>query len=570
MNRSITLVFIISLISLGSCREDAMLGETENPIPTDVPEYYETNMNGRVLDEAGYAISDADIIIGTTTVSTDEYGFYEVSDVLVPETGLYIKAMKEGYFVGGTQYNPALKGTDATGTAFITLAKYDATSTYQSTDGVSMTLADNSSLEIPADGFTRDGNPYNGTVEVNMKWLDPTATETSALMPGALLGRTEAQEIQLLQTFGMIGVEMTDGSGTALQLAEGTEATLNFPIPNEIAGDAPAEIPLWHFDESEGVWIEEGTAVKTGDEYIGKVTHFSWWNCDIPVEYTYLCINFYGENGDPLYYGDYCIDAAGWGAASGSLYYDSYVCDLAPANVELTIQMKDDCGAVYHEQSIGSFPQGNGEAEVNVTSAPVNTLVTIEGELTDCNGDPVTNGLVTVETYYGNFTDYQITDGNYSISFNICDSNLDEVTIQGTDLNAFKQSEPATVSIDIANPTHQENLVACDVALDASMVFIFTSTGEVVELTECVARVTPKEILITSQNGGSALGYVIGVEGFSEENHSGNLLTPQLNLYGDEHGFNVTISEYGNVGGQIIGSFSMQEVSGTFVADRIQ
>ena len=49
-----------------------------------------------------------------------------------------------------------------------------------------------------------------------------------------------------------------------------------------MVGTAPETIPLWHYDKTTGLWKEEGTATKNGDKYVGTVTHFSDWNCDVP------------------------------------------------------------------------------------------------------------------------------------------------------------------------------------------------------------------------------------------------------------------------------------------------
>jgi hypothetical protein len=35
---------------------------------------------------------------------------------------------------------------------------------------------------------------------------------------------------------------------------------------------------LWSFDEAKGLWKEEGQAIKTGSNYVGDVSHFSFWN----------------------------------------------------------------------------------------------------------------------------------------------------------------------------------------------------------------------------------------------------------------------------------------------------
>ena len=82
----------------------------------------------------------------------------------------------------------------------------------------------------------------------------------------------------------MMAVELQGASGESLNIAEGSTATLTFPIPQEILGNAPAEIPLWSFNENLGLWVEESVASLQGSNYVGEVSHFSFWNCDAPFE----------------------------------------------------------------------------------------------------------------------------------------------------------------------------------------------------------------------------------------------------------------------------------------------
>jgi hypothetical protein len=46
--------------------------------------------------------------------------------------------------------------------------------------------------------------------------------------------------------------------GEKVELAEGLPATLTFAVPASMKDQAPATIPLWYFDEDEGIWKEEG------------------------------------------------------------------------------------------------------------------------------------------------------------------------------------------------------------------------------------------------------------------------------------------------------------------------
>ncbi|MBK9415741.1 MAG: hypothetical protein IPN62_00315 [Flavobacteriales bacterium] len=89
-------------------------------------------------------------------------------------------------------------------------------------------------------------------------------------------------------SYGMAGVELSDAAGNRVELAQGSQATVRFPIPEGQQADAPPTIPLWWFDEELGYWVQEGEAQREGNDYVGQVTHFSWWNCDVPANFVLL------------------------------------------------------------------------------------------------------------------------------------------------------------------------------------------------------------------------------------------------------------------------------------------
>jgi hypothetical protein len=116
-----------------------------------------------------------------------------------------------------------------------------------------------------------------------MLYLDPNNEHFDALMPGGDLAalRSDNSEVQLI-SYGMADVRLTGNGGESLQLVDGAESEMTFPVPEGMDNNPPATIPLWYFDEQRGIWIEEGTATRQGDVYVGKVSHFSWHNLDWP------------------------------------------------------------------------------------------------------------------------------------------------------------------------------------------------------------------------------------------------------------------------------------------------
>ena len=101
-------------------------------------------------------------------------------------------------------------------------------------------------------------------------------------MPGAdLMAIANDGDTVPLISYGMVNVEMSDEDGNPLQLKDGCEAYLKYPAPKEFTSHDT--IPLWYFNEESGLWVEEGYSTRQGDEYVGSVRHFTWWNCDIKL-----------------------------------------------------------------------------------------------------------------------------------------------------------------------------------------------------------------------------------------------------------------------------------------------
>ena len=61
------------------------------------------------------------------------------------------------------------------------------------------------------------------------------------------------------------------------------------PVPAEISTIVHQQsIPMWHFDEDQGTWVEEGEATLVNGEYEATLAHFSFWNYDVPSNFIHL------------------------------------------------------------------------------------------------------------------------------------------------------------------------------------------------------------------------------------------------------------------------------------------
>ena len=56
--------------------------------------------------------------------------------------------------------------------------------------------------------------------------------------------------------------------------------------------NGPSSIPLWHFNETYGIWVQQGIATKKGTIYEAEVNHFSTWNLDMEINAVELIVKF--------------------------------------------------------------------------------------------------------------------------------------------------------------------------------------------------------------------------------------------------------------------------------------
>ena len=144
-----------------------------------------------------------------------------------------------------------------------------------------------------------NGNPYSKTVNVTATYFDPTSKAFLNAFMGEFKGvRNNKSETQI-ESYGFINVKIMNGT-EMLQIAPGKTAAISLPIPSKLVSRAPQLIQLWYYDEQQGKWFEEGTATKTGNNYIGYVSHFTSWNCDMPTQTSFLKGKVIDGSGNPL------------------------------------------------------------------------------------------------------------------------------------------------------------------------------------------------------------------------------------------------------------------------------
>lgn len=415
---------------------------------------------GQIVDIYNNPIQGVTIKIGTSTSQTDVNGVFIINGANVYERFAHITATKSGYIDGSRSLVP----TSGKNNVKIMLLPNDPLETIQS--GVTSEVSIYSGTKVVFDGAFVDanGNDYSGSVQVAMFHLTPTDENINKLMPGMLYAQTETNEQAVLETYGMLNVELRGSAGQKLNIKEGHTAEITIRIDDSQLATAPSSIPLWHFDEDKGYWKEEGVATKVGNKYVGEVSHFSWWNCDVQFPTVTLTLTVVDANGNGISNVGVGLIANGntW-PVMGYTDINGQVSGLIPANQTLVLNVYPDyysCNSnnIIFTTSIGPFTVNSTLPNIVVNNTSTNLSSTVVGNLVKCDNTNVTNGYVMLSRA-GGYSVSPVTNGAFNFNEIYCPSNT-QFTLKGYDLESLQTTDSITYNFT-APITNIGNLQAC-------------------------------------------------------------------------------------------------------------
>ena len=392
------LILLISLLAFVltvhvGCRKDTFVDEIIETPQSEVLKV--VDMNGIIFDENDAPLENVEIQVGNRTSTTDANGVFLVRQVEISTFGTAVKASLESYFdLSRIVYPNSNKER-----IYVQLAmtpKGDATK-FQAADGASITVNGGAKVVFSGNSIVdNSGTPYNGEVSVYTHWFDPSDINLAVNSPASLEGVDLEGENKILSTYGMMGVELETGSGEKLQLASDEQAELTFPIPSSIQGNAPETIPLWSLDEETGKWIEEFSAKKEGNNYVGSVNHFSFWNCDYPGDLVTISGMLESDTGIPL--SNQVIYITQNGLVGGIGYTDNtgFFNGKIPKDQSFNMIIRE-CETDVADFQIGPFAVDTdlGTFTVSILSG----TSTVSANLKGCVGEPLTGAYGLVNGY---------------------------------------------------------------------------------------------------------------------------------------------------------------------------
>jgi Carboxypeptidase regulatory-like domain len=463
----ITLLLIavaFSAIFQLSCQKE-LSQKTEEPAVQQPKAMVKTSVEGFVTDENGQPIASAVIRAAEQTMVTDNNGYFSIKQVSMPEMTGTLTVTKSGYFTGSRTFAAAAGRMHF---IRVQLIPQKIAGSFEASSGGSVLLSNGLGISLPANSVVNAATKaaYSGPVRVVAAWLDPTHEKINEMMPGDLRGvRTNGDE-QALQTFGMAAVELLGSSGEKLQVASGKMASLSIPLPASLSGSAPASIPLWHYDEASGMWKEEGSAVKTGNSYKGQVSHFSFWNCDYPMDEAHFSATLVSSDNQPLSNATVRISTASRGYGYGYTNSEGQVSGFVPTREALTLELLNPCGQVAWTRSLGILSSNTDLGRVTVSS-PGHFIATITGVAVNCSNQPIASGKVFVRSG-SSFNAADIVNGNFRISVISCGNN--PVDIKAFDPATLQEGGSSTYALR-SGANDIGRLMACGAATGEYIVF---------------------------------------------------------------------------------------------------
>ncbi|KQK27419.1 hypothetical protein AR438_04245 [Chryseobacterium aquaticum] len=506
-----------------------------------------------VLSTNGSPVSGATITIGNSTVQTNAQGIFVIKNADVKEKFAYVKATKAGFVNGSRTMVPT------TGNNKINIMMIPATNTSTVASGAISTVSLPNGTKVKFDGSFKDanGNAYNGNVNVAMFHLKPSDQYLNELMPGSFLANNTDGNSRIMETYGMLHVQLTGASGQNLQIATGHTAEMTVAIDATQTSPAPATIPLWSFNETTGIWQEEGSATKVGNAYVGNVSHFSWWNCDAQFPQCLLNVHIQNSTAQPLSNVTVKLFRQNQNSTSAITDGNGNASGIIPAGENLTMKIYDACNNVIMTNNIGPFANNsNNTLPVITISQSLSNTIIITGTLKDCSGNNVTNGVANLSyasstNYFSNYST-QVTNGSFSFNVLSCASSQ-QLTFSGADFTNLQTT--GDINFTATYPTtNLGNLTVCTSATE--FITIQTDAQPIKYFISPIYAdgnaQTPTSVLglfISSQN--SNAGFLLSsLNGSAVGTYTSNFSLESLGEFINANGNNLTlqISNYGAVG----------------------
>ena len=277
------------MLSVAACDHDNEGGRSD-----PAPESHAT-LEIQIISTDGTPVTAARVLIdGVSRGQSNANGFIEIDD-LESESSFTLLLDKEDF--ASQIINHETGSTDTSASIEVIMIPRQAAVVFNNNVEKTLVGQFGASIELKGDDFVdASGTVVSGEIEMRMTPVDVSTAAGLEAFPGTFSAIDEAgDDVAVIVTYGTTEFSFTKNS-QAVQLGNGKTAIIELPLfidkhpdGSDVAlGD---QIPLWYLNEDSGIWIQEGSGVvvdsassKTGFALRGEVSHFTWWNIDVPVD----------------------------------------------------------------------------------------------------------------------------------------------------------------------------------------------------------------------------------------------------------------------------------------------
>jgi|GEM_PF-775341 len=456
-NRLFALLLILGsfgAIFLDSCKKESdgiqsIQGgvTTETPSASNLSEYFgsiELNQVEGIVQAEGLPLVGATVRcgFGSESTQTDPNGYFLLTSCESYDRYGFVTVEAPGHFAGYRQYFPSEGGRVI---VRVSLLPHTYAVSFEA-NSVSTIETDWGSIAFAPGAFATNGLLYSGTVHANIEHIAPSQGDLFDVIPGGLAGMDD-DGMKVLETFGMVGVELFTDDGQPLDVLLPATATMNID-PNQLAY-AEESIDLWSLNPESGLWEKEGQAQRVDNAYQMELPHFSWWNIDVPSSFVWL-EGTVTRNSEPIGQASVTISTPNAGCAS--TYTNSFgaFSGMVPKeqllDVEVKVCLENDNALVVGVEAVG--PLTDSSSVFIEADAYQEHFVT--GQFVGCEGESIQYGYMMVDG------EFQAFEANGSFGFYSCAEQFEIVAYEVIPTQGVLASD--TLVIDFTNPMQSESL----------------------------------------------------------------------------------------------------------------
>lgn len=600
---------IFFTIAFFSCQK-MMTSEDYNPdenlYKPDLGKKTPASVNGYVFNNVGEPLVNASVKSGGIEMFTDKFGYFSFDNISLPEAAGFVTVSYNGYITTLKCFKPDAKRAI---TVRCQLQRDEVSGSFNAANGGTIRLNNGSLVTFdPNSIINKTTNAaYNGPVSVSMIYIDPAETSNNMQdMPGGQIGLDENGYLKFTDSYGILGVVLKSPAGDSLQISPGKQAGISIPIPSAKLNTAKSEASLSSLDFSTGLWKQEGTLTKSGNTYVGKVSHFSFWQSSDNLPLVSFEAQIVDRLLNPIAGGGVAISMRDnpnyfkYGLTDNNGYISGYI----PANKNMVLKVGGGY-AICANQMVNytNFTTFNQDIDLGTIVGSVEQWsVVLKGTAVDCNNVPINNGYI--QTYgQGFYNRVPITNGIIQFTGLLCAQAEVSYIVVNSNTNVQTVTEKRTF-----NPGTSDlgEIKVCGISAVSSISITVDGTT-LLEITEPSKytlafhnrNTNPDSInlnfttiVVSDINATNAVFsfQFVGKSGVSNDNYIEEIFLSGTGNGGPDDKrllaktpVQLKVSEFGNVGEFIIGSFSgvfydwvggqmgttPKQVNGTFRAKRI-